>query len=58
LGALAGHAARLGEQCRKFLNEVVVNFDETETFLTRNRIFMDRTQGVGVIHGTWRLTTA
>src|SRR5215467_3065712 len=36
-------------QCRKFLEEVVVNFDETETFLTRNRIFVDRTQGVGVI---------
>src|SRR5947208_614719 len=37
------------EQCRKFCNEVVVNFDETETLLTRNRIFVDRTQGVGVI---------
>ena len=37
------------EQCRKFLKEVVVNIAETETFLTRNRIFMDRTQGVGVI---------
>jgi NADH-quinone oxidoreductase subunit D len=37
------------EQCRRFLHEVVVNFDETETFLTRNRIFVDRTQGVGVI---------
>src|SRR5215813_1017759 len=36
-------------QCRKFLDEVVVNFDETETFLTRNRIFVDRTQGVGAI---------
>jgi NADH-quinone oxidoreductase subunit D len=36
-------------QCRQFLREVVVNLDETETFLTRNRIFMDRTQGVGVI---------
>src|ERR1041385_2870477 len=36
-------------QCRKFLDEVVVNFDETETFLTRNKIFVDRTQGVGVI---------
>jgi NADH-quinone oxidoreductase subunit D len=35
--------------CRKFLNEVVHNIDETETFLTRNRIFVDRTQGVGVI---------
>jgi NADH-quinone oxidoreductase subunit D len=37
------------EQCRKFLEEVVVNFDETETFLTRNKIFTDRTQGVGVV---------
>jgi NADH-quinone oxidoreductase subunit D len=37
------------KQCRKFLDEVVVNFDETETLLTRNRIFVDRTQGVGVI---------
>src|SRR5271157_3896342 len=37
------------EQCRKFLREVVVNIAETETFLTRNRIFVDRTQGVGVI---------
>src|SRR3974390_1292429 len=38
-----------GEQCRQFLKEVVVNIGETETFLTRNRIFVDRTQGVGVI---------
>jgi NADH-quinone oxidoreductase subunit D len=37
------------EQCRQFLREVVVNIAETETFLTRNRIFVDRTQGVGVI---------
>jgi NADH-quinone oxidoreductase subunit D len=37
------------EQCRKFCNEVVVNFDETEALLTRNRIFLDRTQGIGVI---------
>lgn len=37
------------EQCRKFLDEVVVNIDETETLLTRNRIFVDRTQNVGVI---------
>src|SRR5262245_18787827 len=37
------------EQCRKFCEEVVINFDETETLLTRNRIFVDRTQGVGVI---------
>src|SRR5215467_2549542 len=37
------------EQCRKFCHEVVVNIDETETLLTRNRIFVDRTQGVGRI---------
>jgi NADH-quinone oxidoreductase subunit D len=37
------------EQCRKFCNEVVVNFDESETLLSRNRIFVDRTQGVGVV---------
>jgi NADH-quinone oxidoreductase subunit D len=37
------------EQCRKFCNEVVVNIDETETLLSRNRIFVDRTQGVGVV---------
>jgi len=37
------------EQCRKFLGEVVVNIDETEKLLTRNRIFIDRTKDVGVI---------
>jgi NADH-quinone oxidoreductase subunit D len=37
------------EQCRKLLKEVIVNIDETETLLTGNRIFADRTQGVGVI---------
>ncbi|HPC60096.1 MAG TPA: NADH dehydrogenase (quinone) subunit D [Verrucomicrobiota bacterium] len=37
------------EQCRQFCREVVRNFDETETLLTRNKIFMDRTQGIGVI---------
>jgi NADH-quinone oxidoreductase subunit D len=37
------------DQCRKFLSEVVVNIDETETFLTRNRIWVDRTRDVGVI---------
>lgn len=37
------------EHCRKFLNEVIVNFDESEKLLTRNRIFIDRTQGLGVI---------
>src|SRR6266568_3959799 len=37
------------EQCRAFLKEVVTNLDETEKFLTRNRIFVDRTQGIGVL---------
>jgi NADH-quinone oxidoreductase subunit D len=37
------------DQCRKFLEEVIVNLDECETLLTRNRIWVDRTQGVGVI---------
>src|SRR5437763_10192766 len=37
------------EQCRRFLNEVVINFDESEKLLTRNRIFVDRTKDVGVI---------
>src|SRR6266536_2784517 len=36
-------------QCRRFLNEVVINFDESEKFLTRNRIFVDRTRDIGVI---------
>ncbi|MSU31789.1 MAG: NADH dehydrogenase (quinone) subunit D [Pedosphaera sp.] len=34
---------------RKFLNEVVINFDESEALLTRNKIFVDRTRDVGVI---------
>ena len=34
---------------RKFCDEVVVNFNESETLLTRNRIFVDRTRDVGVI---------
>jgi len=37
------------DQCRRFLKEVPVNFDETEKLLTRNRIFVDRTQGIGVL---------
>ncbi len=37
------------DQCRKFLREVVANIDEVETLLTRNRIWVDRTQGLGVI---------
>ena len=37
------------DQCRKFANEITANIDETETLLSRNRIFVDRTQGVGAI---------
>jgi len=37
------------DQCRKFCDEVMVNIDETETLLSRNKIFMDRTQGVAII---------
>lgn len=37
------------EQCRKFLEEVQINFDETEKLLTRNKIFVDRTQGIGIL---------
>jgi NADH-quinone oxidoreductase subunit D len=37
------------DKCRQFLDEVVVNFDESEKLLTRNRIFVDRTRDVGVI---------
>jgi NADH-quinone oxidoreductase subunit D len=37
------------EQCRKFCDEVLVNIEETETLLNRNRIFIDRTEGVGLI---------
>ena len=37
------------DQCRRFLNEVLVNFDESEKLLTRNRIFVDRTKDIGVI---------
>ncbi len=37
------------EQCRKFLDEVQINIDETEKLLTRNRIFVDRTRDIGVL---------
>jgi NADH-quinone oxidoreductase subunit D len=37
------------EQCRQFLEEVVVNFDESEQLLTRNKIFNDRTRDIGII---------
>jgi NADH-quinone oxidoreductase subunit D len=37
------------DQVRKFLDEVVINIAESETLLTRNRIWVDRTKDVGVI---------
>src|SRR5438034_3809507 len=37
------------DQCRRFLDEVVASFDESEKLLTRNRIFVDRTRDIGVI---------
>lgn len=37
------------EQCRQFCNEVMTTIDETETLLSRNRIFVDRTRDIGVI---------
>jgi NADH-quinone oxidoreductase subunit D len=36
-------------QCRQFLKEVLVNIQEVDTLLTRNKIWMDRTKDVGVI---------
>ena len=36
-------------ELEKFLDEVERNFDETDLLLTRNPIFLDRTQDVGVI---------
>ncbi len=37
------------EECERFLEGVLVNFDETERLLTRNKIFVDRTKDVGVL---------
>jgi NADH-quinone oxidoreductase subunit D len=37
------------DQCRKFLEEVVVNINECETLLTRNRIWVDRVRDLAVI---------
>jgi NADH-quinone oxidoreductase subunit D len=36
-------------QCRQFLIEVMLNIEETEKLLSRNRIFVDRTRDIGVI---------
>jgi NADH-quinone oxidoreductase subunit D len=37
------------DQCRQFLRGVVVNVDEVDQLLTRNRIWVDRTKDIGVI---------
>ncbi len=37
------------EQCRQFLKEVVVDFEEVEKLLSRNPIWLKRTVGLGVI---------
>jgi NADH-quinone oxidoreductase subunit D len=37
------------DQCRKFLEEVVININEAETLLTRNRIWVDRIRDLAVI---------
>ncbi len=37
------------DQCRKFCDEVLTAIDEVDQLLTRNRIWIDRTQGIGVI---------
>lgn len=37
------------EVCRKFLGEVMVTIGEVDELLTKNRIWVDRTRGIGVI---------
>jgi NADH-quinone oxidoreductase subunit D len=37
------------DQCHQFLREVVVNIQEVDQLLTRNRIWVDRTKDIGVI---------
>src|SRR5712671_7157437 len=37
------------DQCRKFLAEVIININEMETLLTRNRIWVDRIRDLAVI---------
>ncbi len=50
IGGLARDLPRgWAAEVRRFCDEVVVNFDESEKLLTRNRIFVDRTRDVGVI---------
>jgi NADH-quinone oxidoreductase subunit D len=40
------------DQCRKFCREVMVTIGEVDQLLTRNRIWVDRTRGLGVISRT------
>lgn len=37
------------EQCRKFCDEVLVEIDEVDQLLTRNRIWVERTKDIGII---------
>jgi NADH-quinone oxidoreductase subunit D len=37
------------DRVRKFLNEIRPVYDEVDKLLTRNRIFIDRTKGIGVL---------
>lgn len=37
------------DDCRKFLSEVTVTINDIDQLLTKNRIWMDRTRGIGVI---------
>jgi NADH-quinone oxidoreductase subunit D len=37
------------EKVRKFINELPATLDEIDGLLTRNRIFVDRTKGIGVL---------
>jgi len=37
------------DQCRKFCDEVLVEIDEVDQLLTRNRIWVERTKDIGII---------
>jgi NADH-quinone oxidoreductase subunit D len=37
------------ERCNKFIDELLFKIDEVETLLTKNKIWIDRTKGIGVI---------
>lgn len=37
------------DSCRQFLDEVAVTVGEVDKMLSRNRVFVDRTEGIGVI---------